>query len=130
MKRDGSFLQERWRSIGYALAGLRDILKTEHNAWVHAFCTVAVLGLAFYLGLDEVRFLIIVIFIALVWMAEAFNTVLELVIDIVSPEYCETARRAKDIAATAVLFAAAGALIAGVVILGPPLLARLGLAAG
>lgn len=125
-----SFFEGRIKSIGYALAGLKDILKTEHNAWVHAVCTVVALSLAAWLHIGMVKFMIIIIVISLVWIAEAFNTVLELVIDIVSPEYCETARRAKDIAATAVLFAALGALVAGVIILGPPLLSRLGLAVG
>ena len=128
MDKHDNFFRARLRSIGYALAGLRDILKTEHNAWVHTFCTAVAVSLSAFLGIDTVRFVLIIIVISLVWITEAFNTVLELVIDIVSPEYSETARRAKDIAATAVLFAAAGALLAGVVILGPPLLSRLGLA--
>ena len=130
MSKNESFVKARIKSIGYALAGLKDILKTEHNAWVHAFATVVVLLLSAWLRLDTIKLIIIIIFITLVWISEAFNTVLELVIDIVSPEYSETARRAKDIAATAVLIAALGAFAAGLIILGPPLLAKFGVMGG
>ena len=119
------FIQNRVASFGYAISGLKDILTTEHNAFVHAVCTVIVLGLSAWLQISLVKFALIVIVISLVWLAEAFNTVLEIVIDIVSPEYCDAARRAKDIAAAAVLFAAIGAFMIGVILLGPPLFMKL-----
>jgi len=122
-----NFLRDRIKSFFNATQGLRDILLTEHNAWVHAAVTVAVLALAWWLKLKPVEFVLILIFICLVWIAEAFNTVLELVIDIVAPEYSQAARRAKDMAAAAVLFASAGAFVAGLIILVPPLIIRLGL---
>ena len=61
----------------------------------------------------------------MVWIAEAFNTVLEFVIDIVSPQYNEIAKRAKDIAAAAVLIATIGAVIAGIVLLAPPIMTKI-----
>lgn len=115
------FLKDRILSFRYAVAGLKDILWTEHSAWIHAFFTAAAVGLSLWLNIETVPFLLIVVAIALVWIAEAFNTVLELIIDIVSPQYSATARRAKDIAAAAVLFAAFAAFVLGLVILGPPL---------
>ena len=121
-----NFIQDRIESFKNAIVGLKDILLTEHNAWVHAVMTVFVLGLAWWLRIDHVHFILILIFICMVWVAEAFNTVLEIVIDIVSPQFNQAARRAKDIAAAAVLFASLGALIAGLVLMGPSLLARLG----
>jgi hypothetical protein len=60
-----------------------------------------------------------------VWVAEAFNTVFEIVVDIASPQYSYAARRAKDIAAAAVLIASLGAVALGLVILGPPLLKKI-----
>ena len=63
----------------------------------------------------------------MVWITEAINTVLEIVIDIVSPRFSQPAKRAKDIAATAVLFASLGAFIAGCVILVPTFLIKFGL---
>ena len=121
-----NFLRDRIKSFFNAFQGLRDILLTEHNAWVHAVVTVMVLALAWWLNVKPMEFVLILIFICLVWIAESFNTVLELVIDIVSTQYSHSARRAKDMAAAAVLFASVGAFIAGLAILGPPLLNRLG----
>ena len=58
-------------------------------------------------------------------MAEAFNTALELLADQASPEWRPDIGRAKDLSAAAVLIAALGAAIIGVLVLGPPLLERL-----
>ena len=121
------FIKNRCESFKYAFEGLRDICKREHNAWVHICFTIIVLALSAWLQIDSVKFAFIIIVISLVWITEAFNTVLEIVIDIVSPQYTKAARRAKDIAAAAVLVASIGALICGVVLLGPPLFFKLGI---
>ena len=114
-------------SLGHAVRGLRDILKTEHNARVHACFTITVLALSAWLEIDILHFVLIVLVIALVWITESLNTVLEIVFDIVSPQYTEFAKRAKDIAAAAVLVASFGAAVTGFILLGPPLLAKLGI---
>ncbi|MCK5601114.1 diacylglycerol kinase family protein [Candidatus Pacearchaeota archaeon] len=119
------FIRNRIESFRYAVAGFKDIVRTEHNALVHAVCTIVVLLTSVWLRVSSVEFAIILIVISLVWLAEAFNTVLEIVIDIVSPEYTDAAKRAKDIAAAAVLFAAIGAFMIGVIVLGPPLVLRI-----
>ncbi len=119
------FLSNRVKSFRYAIRGVRDILATEHNAWVHAVATFIVLGVSFWLKLDFEAIALIVMVIILVWISEALNTVLEIVIDIVSPEYSRPAQRAKDIAAAAVLFASIGAVVVGVVLIVPPLIERL-----
>jgi diacylglycerol kinase len=85
-----------------------------------------VLSLAAWLQLSISQFVFIIVFVTLIWITEALNTVLEIVIDIVSPEFTQAAKRAKDIAAAAVLFAAIGAAVSGIVILGPPLMTKLG----
>jgi Raf kinase inhibitor-like YbhB/YbcL family protein len=83
-----------------------------------------VLLLAFWLRIELVPMCFIILAIITVWMAEAFNTVFEIVVDIASPKYTPTARRAKDIAAAAVLFAAIGACALGTLILAPPLMKK------
>jgi diacylglycerol kinase (ATP) len=120
-----NFIKNRIESFGFAFKGLKDILATEHNARVHSIFTVVVLLLSWWLNIDHIQFALIVLVVALVWIAEAFNTVLEIIINIVSPVYSEAARRAKDIAAAAVLFAAIGAALTGLVILGPLLFAKI-----
>ena len=121
-----TFIKNRVQSFYHGICGLKDILTTEHNAWIHFIITIVVFGLSLWLRISLVEFVLVVIVIALVWIAEAFNTVLEIVVDMVSSEYTKVARRAKDIAAGAVLVAAIGAAIVGIFVLGPPLIAKFG----
>ena len=114
----------RIKSFIFAFAGLKDMLKTQHNAWIHGVMTILVLLVSWWLGLDPARFGIIVLAIVGVWVAEAFNTVSEVVADIVSSRYSIGVKRAKDIAAGAVLIAAIGSVLIGITVLGPPLYQR------
>ena len=89
---------------------------------VHAAVAVLALVLSAVFRVSVAELLIVVLFIALVFAAEIFNTALEAVVDLVSPEYSELARIAKDCAAGAVLVCAAAALLAGIVIFAPRIL--------
>lgn len=120
------FIIDRIKSFRHAFRGIKDILVTEHNAWVHAIFTVIVLGLSILLRISFTEFVLIIVVITLVWVAEAFNTVLEIVVNMVTPRYSKVAKRAKDIAAGAVLVAACGAAIVGILVLGPRLLNAFG----
>lgn len=119
-------VKSRLNSFQNAMSGLVDMLSTEPNAWLHLIATIIVLFLSWWLQISAGAFLAIVIAIGGVWMAEAFNTVLEIVVDIVSSgEYSVPAKRAKDIAAAAVLIWTLAAALIGLIVLGPPLYARL-----
>ena len=99
---------------------------TEHNAWVHALVTILVLDFAWWLGINRHDFAFIIIAIVIVWTVEAFNTVLEIMADlVVGQRYSKIVKRAKDIAAAAVLIAAIGAVGVGMAILWPLLYQRL-----
>ena len=63
-----------------------------------------------------------VVAIALVWMAEAFNTAIEAVVDLVTPDYKKLAKVGKDCGAAAVLIAAIGAAVIGFLIFLPYLI--------
>ena len=106
----------------FALAGIWTMLKTQQNAWTHCCATVVVVGMGFFLdvGLEDWRWLVLAI--SLVWVAEALNTAFEFLADVVSPEFHPQVKHAKDVAAGAVLIAAMGAVIIGLLVLGPPLL--------
>ncbi len=119
-------LIDRLRSFRYALAGLGVLLRTQHNAWVHAAATVAVVAAGLAFGLNAYEWLWIVLALTLVWTAEAFNTALEFLADAVTREQHPLIGRAKDVAAAAVLISALGALVIGVLVLGPHLLRQLG----
>ncbi len=116
----------RFRSVVHAITGLGDMLFTERNAWVHALATILALDFAWWLGIDRNGWALIIIAIVLVWVAEAFNTVLEIMADlVVGQRYSKMVKRAKDIAAAAVLITAIGAIGIGFAIFWPPLYHRL-----
>jgi len=95
------------------------MLRTQHNAWLHALATfmVVVAGLALKVRTADWRWLVTAI--AMVWVAETFNTAVEYVCDVVSPGYSEAVKHANDIAAGAVLICALAAVIIGGLTLWP-----------
>jgi diacylglycerol kinase (ATP) len=125
-EREAFSLAARARSVGHAFRGVGRLLATQHNAWIHAVATAAVLGLAIWLGLGRMEWVALLVAVAMVWVAEAFNTAIEDLCDRVSPEYDPLIGHAKDVAAGGVLIAAAVASLIGLLVLGPPLLAWLG----
>src|SRR3990167_6629515 len=125
MKKNHPSVQSRLESFVHAFAGLRDMMRTQRNAWIHAFATALTLFLAFWLRIGKEPFSLIVIAIVGVWVAEAFNTVLELMANLVARDrYSVLVKRANDIAAAAVLIAALGAVCVGISIFGPLLYER------
>lgn len=118
-------IYSRLKSFQYAFDGWWFVIRTQHNAWIHAIVSAAVFALAFWLQLPRIEWAIILLTIIAVWMAEFMNTALEAVVDIASPEFHPLAKVAKDVAAAAVLMGAVGAVIIGLLIMGPPLWAKL-----
>ncbi|WP_294120417.1 diacylglycerol kinase family protein [Sphingomonas sp.] len=112
-------LTDRLNSFRFALLGLRYLVASEHNARLHLLATIAViaLGLLFGVSADEWRWLILSI--ALVWLAEAFNTALERLGNAVSLDHDPNIGRAKDVSATAVLIASIAAAAIGLLVFGP-----------
>jgi diacylglycerol kinase len=115
----------RIRSFGYAFEGWAYVLRTQHNAWIHALFSVVVAGLGLYLRISRQEWAIIVLTLMAVWMGEFLNTALEAVVDMAMPKPHPLAKVAKDVAAAAVLVGACGAVVIGLLILGPPLWAKL-----
>ena len=113
----------RIRGVRYALRGVGVLLRTQHNAWVHAVATAAALIAGFALQISPGEWLAIILAIIVVWAAEALNTAFESLCDIASPEFHPTVERAKNVAAGAVLISAVGAAVIGLLIFGPKLLA-------
>jgi diacylglycerol kinase (ATP) len=112
----------RLRSFRHAMRGVRHTLVSQHNAWIHAVATVGACGLGLLLGLSALEWCAIVLAIVGVWTAESLNTAFEFLCDVASPEFHPLVEKAKDVAAGAVLIAAAGAVVIGLLVLGPPLL--------
>jgi diacylglycerol kinase (ATP) len=118
-------LYSRIKSFHYAFDGWWHVLSTQHNAWIHALVSLAVFGLSFWLQISRQEWAIILLTVMAVWMAEFMNTALEAVVDMTSPDFHPLAKVAKDVAAAGVLVGASGAVLIGLLILGPPLLQKL-----
>jgi diacylglycerol kinase (ATP) len=117
--------RSRTEAFRYAFAGWWHVLRTQRNAWIHAFASLVVIGLALWLKVSRQDFAVLLLAIGLVWLAEFINTALEAVVDLASPGAHPLARVGKDVGAAAVLIAAITSALVGLLILGPPLLARL-----
>ena len=98
------------------------MLRTQHNAWVHALATIAVLVAGLLWRVSAAQWCWLVLAIVAVWTAEALNTALELLADVASPGFHPLVEKAKDVAAGAVLISALGAVAIGILVLGPHLL--------
>jgi len=112
-------LRARGASFSHALRGLWFLMQSQHNAWLHAVATIAVCIAAAWFRITRVEWCLIVLSMMTVWTAEAFNTALECLTDLSSPEFHPLAGKAKDVAAGGVLLAAVGAAIVGAVIFVP-----------
>jgi len=119
------YLAQRWRSMGFAWQGLKFLLGTQPNARIHALATVAVVLGGVYFQVTRLEWLALVAAIAWVWVAEALNTGLECVVDLVSPQQHPKAAHAKDVAAAGVLLASVAAVVVGVIVFGPKLMQTL-----
>lgn len=112
-------LAARARSIRYAIDGLSFVLRNEHNARIHVGATFIVFAFGLILDIETNDWLILIVAVISVWFAETINTAFEHLCDVVSPERNVSVRKAKDIAAGAVLITALGAVVIGTIILVP-----------
>lgn len=115
-------IRSRLRSFRYAFAGLWTMLKSQHNAWIHACATILVIVTGFFFELTAEEWCWLVLAMVSTWTAEALNTAFEFLADATSPQFHPLVKKAKDVAAGAVLISAIGAVIIGWLILGPHLL--------
>jgi diacylglycerol kinase len=113
------------RSFRFAIAGLGYLARTQPNFRVHLVVAVAVAVTAVALNAGPLDVAVLLLAIGLVLVAEALNTAVEAVVDLVTPDYHPLARIAKDAAAAGVLAAAVVAALIGLIVLGPRLFARL-----
>jgi diacylglycerol kinase (ATP) len=120
-------LKKRLNSFKFAFAGIRDLFKTEPNAIIHLAAAIFAVGLGFFFSISKAEWCFVVFSIVFVFSAEALNTAIEHLTNLVSPDYNELAGKTKDAAAAAVLFAAIGSAIVGLIIFLPKIFTLLGL---
>lgn len=115
-------LKKRIDSFRYAFVGLFDLFRSEVNAWIHLVAALLSVIAGFYFSISTTEWCLVIFAIASVLSAEAFNTAIEHLTNLVSPDYHILAKRTKDVAAAAVLIFAMGAALVGILIFGPRIL--------
>jgi diacylglycerol kinase (ATP) len=120
-----TFFLSRIASFGHAFRGWVYVLKTQHNARIHAVAAAFVFVLGVWLRVPARDWAILILTITMVFTAEFINTAIEAVVDLASPRKHPLAKVGKDVGAAAVLIAALAAVLIGLLILGPPLLEKL-----
>lgn len=130
MKRDSddrqsSFLAGRGASFRAAFSGLFFMIRSETNARLHLFAMVTVVACGIFFGLTKMEWCAISLAIGLVIAAEAMNTAIERLVDMVSPEFSQSAGLIKDIAAGGVLVASIAASVVGGLVFAPRFVAAM-----
>jgi len=109
-------------SFYYAFQGVRTVFQEERNMRTHVLFTLAIIIVALFLPLGMFEWLWLLLVCFLVLVMEILNTVIENIIDLVSPEYHPLAKKVKDMAAAAVLFTSIFSVIVGIIIILPKIL--------
>lgn len=112
---------ERIFSFRYAYSGLKYLIRFEHNSRIHFVATLLVIITGFLLKISITDWALLAIAIGIVWLAEIFNTTIEILVDFISPGYDKKAGVIKDLAASGVLIAAIVAFAIGCIIFLPKL---------
>lgn len=122
MNEKGFSLVKRAKSFAHAGRGLWIFLRTTHNAWIHLVVLIVAIFFGLYFDISRMEWMMLALAGGFVLAAEAFNTAIEIDMDLTSPEFHPYARDTKDVAAGAVLISAITALIVGIFIFGPYIL--------
>ncbi len=112
----------RARSFKHAFRGIGIMLRTQHNAWVHMVAAIVAIVLGFKFDISYAEWSVLVLAMGFVLASEAFNTAMEIDIDLTSPEYHPYAKATKDVAAGAVLISVVVASVIGLIIFLPKII--------
>jgi diacylglycerol kinase (ATP) len=112
-------LRQWIKSSNFAIEGILHGARTQRHLRYHFFSAALVIFVSYILGISRTEFIIVSLAVIIVLSAEMMNSAIEAIVDLLSPDYTEQARIAKDIAAGAVLITAFGAAVLGYIILFP-----------
>jgi len=119
---ENGFVKGRIKSLKYAFKGLWLLLSTEHSIMVQTAIAILVTLLGWWLDISGTEWILQILAIGLVLVAESLNTAIEKICDFIHPDYDERIGFIKDISAGAVTFAAITAIITGFIIYLPKFL--------
>jgi diacylglycerol kinase len=117
----------RTSSLGYAIAGWLYMLRRQKNTRIQAVASIAVFALALWLEIELLGWALLVTTITIVWMAEFLNAAVEAVVNLTTSEFHPMAKVAKDVASASVLLGVVASVVVGLLVMGRPLLLKLGL---
>ncbi len=123
MKNEGFTFRKRFASFKYAFHGIWLLLRYEHSAWLHGIIGLCTIIAGILLEISAIEWVAVVIVCGCVLAAEALNTAIERLADVVSTEYNESIKQLKDLSAGGVLLMAFAAAIIGLIIFLPKLIA-------
>src|SRR3989338_1468248 len=106
-------------AFGFAISGIKTAIMLNRNFKIHLIFAVLVIISCFVLGLTNSEIAIIIMVISLVLGVEMINTAIEEVVDLVTKDYREEAKYAKDVSAGMVLIVAIGSFVVGLYIFLP-----------
>jgi diacylglycerol kinase len=116
-----SFFNKKIDSMRYAWNGIIKFVALEPNARIHLVATTILCGAIVYFKIRGNELLALIIVAGFVWVAEAFNTAVEAIMDFISPQHHPKVGLIKDISAGAVLLAVFTALITAAIVFFPKL---------
>jgi diacylglycerol kinase len=111
------------KSFTYAFTGIKTAFASEANFKIHLLAATIATVFGIILNITAMEWIVIIFCIALVITMEMINTAIEKLCDAVHKDTHPVIKMVKDIAAGAVLVAAAGSLIIGFIIFLPKILA-------
>lgn len=114
-------------SLGYAVAGWLYMLRRQKNTRLQAVASIAVFVIALWLEIEALGWAVLLLAVTIVWMAEFLNAAVEAAINLASAEVHPMAKVGKDVASAAVLLGVVSSVLIGFLVLGPPLLDKLGI---
>jgi len=109
----------RAQSFTHAFRGMKLFIKTTPNALIHICIGILVIIAGFYFDVSTFEWIALIFAIGFVLVSEAFNTAIEIDINLTSPQYHPYAKDTKDVAAGAVLLASFTAFVIGLIIFLP-----------
>ena len=112
------------KSFKYSLKGLGKVFWEEQNFRIHTIATLAVLLLALYFKITIIEFIILVLLIGLVLILEIVNSIFERLLDLIKPRIHGYVEDIKDMAASIVFIGACTAMIIGLLIFLPYIIAK------
>ncbi len=119
MKEKPFSFRKRLKSFQFAFNGLKVLFKEEHNARIHMVAAVGVVSAGLYFSISETEWMVVLLCIGFVFAMELANSAIEALADFVTSDNHLLIKKAKDLAAGAVLVASIIAFVIGLIIFLP-----------